>query len=87
MDSTQVQSGEVAASAGFDRVGFARVPEVMRFSGFGRSKVWAMAKCGKFPKPKKLPGTNITVWDRRALWQWYENPEKWAQEHAEPMAA
>lgn len=71
MDSTQEMYG--VSGAGFDRVGFARVPEVMRFSGFGRSHLWAMAKAGKFPRPKKLPGTNITVWDRQELWQWYEN--------------
>lgn len=67
----------------FPRSGFARAPEVIAFTGYGRSKLWDEAKNNQqFPKPIKLSG-RVTVWDRADLWAWYERQK--AKPQSPPM--
>ena len=47
---------------------FLRLPAVMERTGLGRSKLYAMAREGRFPKPITIDG--IAVWPSNEIDEW-----------------
>lgn len=41
---------------------FLRLPDVRRLVGLSRSEIYRRVSAGKFPRPRKYPGSTMTFW-------------------------
>ena len=48
---------------------FLRLPEVIKRCGFSRSRIYALAAKGDFPKPRKI-GERAAAWLESEINQW-----------------
>lgn len=47
-----------------------RLPAVKAASGIGRTKIYELMKDGRFPKSRRIAGSNVVGWDSLEIEAW-----------------